>query len=237
LEELEVTGIVLNSMPYKEKDRLVHLFTIEIGNITAILRGVESPKAKLKYASQPFCFAKFDLTKSHDFYIVKNVHLLDSFFDITSDYDVFRYCNSMLEITNSILKPGIISDSLFLTLIKTLQNIVYNSIDFKLAILKFYCDFLEIIGYKLNFESCDNCNMKFVGDVKFDVRTGTFRCNQCSGGENISNRDFMSLKIVCSTGIDRLHTVKLTKEVLDSCLNTITKNVTIRTGHRFKSIE
>jgi hypothetical protein len=60
LEELEVTGIILNSMPYKEKDRLVHIFSVEIGNISAIFRGVESPRAKLKYASQPFCFAKFD---------------------------------------------------------------------------------------------------------------------------------------------------------------------------------
>ena len=75
-----VTGIVLNSIQYKEKDKLIHIFTVELGNITASLKGVVSAKAKLKFAGQPFCFAKFDLTKSHDFFVVKNVELIDNFF-------------------------------------------------------------------------------------------------------------------------------------------------------------
>lgn len=236
MEEIEITGVVLNTIPYKEKDKLIHIFSVELGNITAILKGVSSANAKLKFAGQPFCFGKFDLTKSHDFYLVKSVHLHDTFFDVTKDYDVFTYANSMLEICNHILKPNITSSSLFLLLVKSLQNLTYSEINYKLSALKFYCDFLEIIGYKLNFSSCDNCNMKFMGEIKFDERTGTFRCSNCSGGIKISNQDFMSLKIVCSTQIDRLSTIKLSDEVLDRCLNLIFKNVSNRTGYKFKSI-
>ena len=47
LEDLEVTGIVLSAMPYKEKDKLVYIFTVELGLITGILKGVSAPKAKL----------------------------------------------------------------------------------------------------------------------------------------------------------------------------------------------
>ena len=237
MEELEVTGIVLNSIPYKEKDRLAHIFTVELGNITVVMRGISSPNAKNKFAAQPFCFGKFDLTKSHEFYVLKTAQLMDSFFDITSDYDIFKYCNSMLEICNSIMKPNIISEGLFLLLLKTLQNIVYNGIDYKLSVLKFYCDLLELIGYKLNFNICDNCNMSFIGNIKFDLRSGTFRCVNCSGGNVISNLDFTSLKIICSTPIDRLHTIKVNSEAIDRGLNLVLNNVSIRTSHKFKSIE
>lgn len=236
MEELEVTGIVLGAMPYKEKDKLVHIFTVELGNITVIMRGVSSPNAKNKFATQPFCFGKFDLTKSHDFYVLKTVQLLDSFFDVTSDYDVFRYCNSMLEICNSIMKPNIISEGLFLLLLRTLQNIVYNNIDYKLAVLKFYCNLLDLIGYKLNFEYCDNCNMKFIGNIKFDLRTGTFRCVNCSGGNVVSNLDFMTLKMIYNTPVDRLHTLKINSEALDRALLLILHNVSMRTNFKFKSL-
>ena len=36
MEDIEVTGIVLSSMPYKEKDKLIHIFTIELGKIVVI---------------------------------------------------------------------------------------------------------------------------------------------------------------------------------------------------------
>ena len=90
MDEIIVTGIVLTSMPYKEKDKLIHLFSVELGNITAILKSVSSPKSKLKFAGQPFCLGKFELAKGHDFYVVKGVELIDSFFDISTDYDTCR---------------------------------------------------------------------------------------------------------------------------------------------------
>lgn len=237
MEDIKVTAIVLNAMPYKEKDKLIHLFSVELGNITAVLKGVSSPNAKLKFAGQPFCFATFDLVKSRDFYIIKSADLIDTFFDITSDYDNFMYSNAMLETCSIILKPNIISEGLFLTLIKSLQNIVYNKIDTKLAVLKFFCDTLGIIGYALNFDICDNCGMKFMGDIKFDFASGTFRCFNCSGGIKVSQQEFMLLKIVSSTVIDRLHTIKIKQELLDRLLELVVSDLNFRLNKKLKSLE
>lgn len=235
MEDITVTGIVLNSIKYGEKDKIIHIFSVELGNISATLKGVEAPKSKMKFAGQPFCFARFDLAEGHNFYVVKSVDLVDSFFDISLDYDAFILCNSMLEICNHILKPNILAERLFLSLLKTLQNIVYNKIDAKLAVLKFYCDLLENIGYGLNFEKCDNCGMKFLGDIKFDILSGTFRCTNCSGGIKVEKRDFMTLKIVYGTDIDRLHTLKLDDIVVQNLLTLVMEDVTKQTGFKFKT--
>lgn len=237
MEDITVTGIVLNSIKYGEKDRIIHIFSVELGNITATLKGVESAKSKMKFVGQPFCFAKFDLAMGHSFYVVKSVDLIDSFFDITSDYNTYLLCNSMLELSNHILKPNILAEGLFLSLIKTLQNIVYNNINPHLSVLKFYCDFLDLLGYGLNFDKCDNCGMKFMGDIKFDITSGTFRCSNCSGGIKIEPRDFTSLKIVYGTPIDRLHTIKLPIDIIKNLLRLILDDVSRKSGFRINLLD
>jgi len=236
LEDISVTGIVLTSMPYREKDRLIHIFTLELGNITAILKGVSSPNSKLKFAGQPFCFGKFDLTMSKDFYIVKGVDMIDSFFDVTLDYDVYRYSSSLLEICNLILKPNIISESLFLYLLKTLQNIVYNGVDYKISVVKFYLGVLQTIGYKLNFDVCDNCQMKFMGDIKFDIESGSFRCSTCSNYPIISKQDFISLKIVQDCSLEKLTTIKIKEDCKDRILEMMILDIQNKLNTKLKSI-
>ena len=237
MEDIIVNGIVLSSMPYKEKDRLIQIFTVELGKITGILRGVASPKAKLKFAGQPFCFAKFELSSSKDMYIVKGAELVDTFFDLTLNYDNYILASSMLEICSSILKPNIIAENLFVGLMRTLQNIVYGNINCKLAVVKFYLYVLDVIGYGLNFVNCDNCGMKFIGDIKFNSETGTFRCSACSGGLKIENRIFMNLKIISSTEFERLHTLKVQEDVLTACINLLIKNLSQRLNFKIKSFD
>lgn len=237
MEDINVTGIVLSQMPYRDKDKLIHLFSIELGAITCILRSVSSQKSKLKFAGQPFCFGKFELTKSGEFYLVKGVDLIDSFFEITSDYDRYKYCNLMLEVCKVILKPNILAEGLFLILLKTLQNIVYNEINLENSVIKFLLSVLELIGYRLNFEVCDNCNMKFMGDIKFNIESSTFRCANCSGGVVISKQDFMSLKIVQNCDIDKLKTIKLAKNSQKSILSLLILDLSNILNYKFKSVD
>ena len=237
LEEIEITGIVLNSIRHGEKDRLIKIFSVELGCITGILKGVDGSNAKLKFACQSFCFARFDLVKNGDFYTVKQVDLIDTFFDLTGNYNAYALCSSMLEICGVLLKPGIISENLFLCLIKSLKGVVYSQLDEYLVALKFYLDLLNIIGYKPNFEYCDNCGMKFVGDIKFDYQDGTFRCLNCPGGIKISKKDFMTIKIIYDTKYEKLYTIKIHSDSIKSALHLILHNVCNRLNYNIKSFK
>ena len=214
---------------------LVHIFSLDLGNITAILKCVVNSSAKLKFAGQPFCFGKFDLTKSHEFYVVKTVELIDTFFEITQDYDNYVYASSMLEVCNHLLKPNIIAESLFINLLKTIQNILYKDINIYLAVLKFYIDLLENIGYKLNLTHCDNCGLKFMGDIKFNYETGTFRCSSCSGGAKVEMRDFTTIKIIANADIDNLNTIKINPDFCKSSLKFVIKDLQLRLNFQIKS--
>ena len=235
-ENICVTGIVLSSMPYKDKDRIIHIFSVELGVVSGILKGVMSPNSKMKFASQPFCFGKFDLTKSKDMYIVKGVELIETFFDITNDYDKYKLSSLMLEICKIIMKPNIISESLFISLLKSLQGIVYEETSYKLVVTKFLLRVLDIMGYGLNFETCDNCGLKFMGDIKFDAYSGSFRCYNCSDGQLVSKQDFVNLKIISATDFDRLKTIKVASDSQFRILELLILDLSTRLNVRFKSI-
>lgn len=237
MEEITVTGIVLGAMPYKDKDKIIHIFTIELGVVSGILKGVTSPNSKMKFAGQPFCFGKFELVKSNEFFVVKGVDLIDTFFDITLDYDNYKYCNFLLEVCKIIMKPNIISESLFIVLLKSLQAIVYNQIKLKQVVSKFIVSVLDIIGYGLNFEKCDNCRLKFVGDIKFDEYAGTFRCSSCSDGVVVSKQLFINLKIIHNTDFDKLGSIKISDNCLDSMVDLLISDLSERLNSNFKSLK
>lgn len=223
-------------MPYREKDRLIHIFSVELGNITALLRGVSAPNSKLKYAGQPFCMGKFELAKGHDFYTVKGVELIDTFYDVSLDYDNYRYCSAMLEICNFILKPNIIAEKLFINLVKILNNIIYANVNSKVCLIKFMTDLLEIVGYKLNFDYCDVCGMKFMGAIKWNIDSGTFRCSACAVGEKLENQEFVSLKVISECDIQKLNSIRINENVLDKLIILVLKNIERRLSYKFKSI-
>ena len=93
------------------------------------------------------------------------------------------------------------------------------------------------MGYKLNFDRCDNCGMSIIGDIRFNLETGTFRCKGCSSGEDITKQVFANLKFIDNTDIDRLHTLKINDVTINDILRLIIGNVCRRLNYTFKSFK
>ena len=54
MKELKVKGIVIKAIDYNDSDKLVTIFSAELGLLKAKVRGVKKDKAKLAFAVQPF---------------------------------------------------------------------------------------------------------------------------------------------------------------------------------------
>ena len=55
----KVKAIVIKSLSIRDKDKLVCLYSLELGKIYVSMRGVRSEKAKLKSAKEIFCFGEY----------------------------------------------------------------------------------------------------------------------------------------------------------------------------------
>ena len=61
--EVKVNALVIKAVDYKDNDRILTLYSLEKGKITAGIKGVKKAGAKLKFASEPFCFAEYILAE------------------------------------------------------------------------------------------------------------------------------------------------------------------------------
>lgn len=86
----KIKALVLRAADFKENDKLLLLYCGEYGKITASIRGVKKPGAKLKFAAEPFCFGEFMLSVKDGRYAVTNCTEIESFFSLRGD--VVTYC-------------------------------------------------------------------------------------------------------------------------------------------------
>ncbi len=220
MEELKVTAIVLAQADLKENDKLVTLFTLELGVIKAQLRGVKQAKSKLKFACQPFFVGEYFLIKKNNFYQVKTVNAIESFFDLTSDFDRYLIASIMLETIKLTFKDGMINEGVFLEILKCLNVLCYSQTNEKMILAKYLTNFLKLNGFELNFSTCANCGIKLTNNCHLSLTVGGFVCEVCNDNYDVvlEKNVFSSLKIVSNTDIEKLSTVKLNNNIIIKCL-------------------
>ena len=239
MEAKIIKGIVLSSCDYKEKDKLVELFSVELGKITAILKGCKAPSAKLKFAFQPFCFAEFSVVKSGKFYQITNAYLIDSFFCLTQDLDKYYLANVMLELVSLSVEQEEVNANLFINLANALKYVCYDNINPFLVCLKFCCNLLQTIGYKANFVKCVCCGLAYTHKVFLNLDTGEFSCMSCKNENSIvvPNQTFSCIKIANNTDFNRLNSVKIGSEVARDAINVVCKNLEHRLYKNIRSLK
>ena len=193
--EEKISGIVLGGIAYGENDKILKIFTLEKGLISAKIKGVKKAGAKLKFASEPFCFVEFILRNGRAGYTVINASLIDSFYPVRED--VIKYYSGavVLEFIKRFYQENILSEREFFTVVNALKEIAYGD-DYKGALVRFLVLSLKEIGYALETHGCYACGIERSERLFFDYGLGAFYCLDCFSGEGreINPETFYALK-------------------------------------------
>lgn len=237
MEEHKITGVVLTSIDYKEKDKLVEIFSAELGKITAVLKGCKGANAKLKFAFQPFCLAEFVVVKKGQYYSITNCYLIDSFFDLTKDYQAYSCGISMLEIVRLVVNQEEQEPKLLLLLINSLKAMTYDGYNHLIVLTKFILEVLKMIGYMLNFDTCSVCGGLFRNKVYLNLSTGALVCSSCMTLDSVelSKEEFNILKLINMSVKDNLKNLKFNEGKLKNTLKTLSKDLEFRFNRQLKS--
>lgn len=178
--EVKLNALMLRAVDYKDNDKMLTLYSLEQGLISVGIKGVKKAGAKLKFATQPFCFAEYLLNVNGERATVTGATELESFYnlrlDVTSFYTATVISEYLLKCSSEEK-----NEELFMLAINTLKQINFSSIQ-KLFLL---CDFLikamQIEGYKIQGECCSNCHaLAHLGEFAyFDFEKGALFCEDC----------------------------------------------------------
>ena len=198
--EEKLSGIVLGGVPFGESDKILNVFTLEKGVISARIKGVKKAGAKLKFASEPFCFAEFVFSVKGEMRTVIGASLIDSFYPLRED--VFKYFagGAILEFVKKFYRENIVSEEEFLLTVNALKQLAYGDDDYLVELITFLVKSLRAIGYSLTVSKKCICGCDIEGRTFFDYKTGAFYCEKCSDGvgREINNATLKALLGVMS---------------------------------------
>ncbi len=185
--EIKTDAIVLQTVDYKDNDKLLTLFSPTLGKLTAGIRGVKKPSAKLAFSAQPFCFAEYVLAEKGGRYTVTAAYLHESFFALRLDLNRFYAACAAAEICRAILQENEAYEGLFIGFIECLKSLSLAEEDVAEALISFTLIALRESGYPLDLSYYEECAGDIGEQLWFDFADGKFTAfERCTQGERAS---------------------------------------------------
>lgn len=239
MEQIITQGIVLRASDCGDKDKIVSIYTRDYGRISAILKGVKKLTAKMKFASQPFCYAQFRLVGRPELMTVAGASEIESFFDITQNYNQMVCGSALLEMTECISVLGEANPLLFDSLVKSLKTLVNTDTDPDIVLMRFALGVFKISGYAMNLKTCHNCGKSLNDDmIVYDLDSGEFNCFKCPVPRYIpiSARTLEVMQDISRLEIDKMEDVVLIDNEAKEFRQIVKANFEIRFGYRLRSL-
>lgn len=230
--EEKISGIVINSINYGEKDKILTIFSLEKGTICAKIKGVLKAGAKLKFACEPFCFCEYVIVSKAKHNTVISAFLIDSFYPIRENLYKLYSAYSSIEFVRKFYKEGISDKEMFVLLTNLLKDLAYKNQDVLSNYVRFLLKSLEKVGYALCLDGCKKCGCEDMERTFFEAEEGSFYCQNCAGGIGI---EMDSNTYFYLQGIDRGQNYK--DELLKKPIKLLRYYLEIITGEKFKALD
>lgn len=197
----EVKGLVIRTVNLSDNDKLLTIFTEEYGKITAVANGSRVLKSRYLAAAQLFCYGSYVLYKKGDRYWVREVTLIESFFDLRADLTRTALAAYVCDVADDVVEENAPDKEL----LRLVLNILYATASGQYPLPKIKAAFEMraacILGFMPMLDGCHYCG-KTEGDFFLDIMNGVVLCTECHrNGQGIdvplNTSDIRTSRIIC----------------------------------------
>ncbi|MBD5550962.1 MAG: DNA repair protein RecO [Lachnospiraceae bacterium] len=206
---LQVTGIVLKSIPVGEYDRAVTILTKEKGKISAFARNARKQNNRFMAAVSPFCFGKFKLYAGRNSYTMAEAEIDNYFEELRSNLENIYYGMYFLEVADYYTRENNAEAEMLKLLYQSLRALLHKNLDNRLVRAVYECKAMAVNG-------------EFPG---------------VPGDRELSESAAYTLQFIAVTPVERLYTFTVTESVLLELQEVAAKYREKIWGHSFKSLE
>ncbi|MCD7033062.1 DNA repair protein RecO [Metabacillus sp. GX 13764] len=170
-------GIVIRTNDYGESNKIVTLYTRELGKTGVMARGAKKPSSRLSAVTQPFTYGMFLFQKSSGLGGLQQAETIDSMRAIREDIFLTAYASYISELLDKGTDNNQINPYLFELYYQTLR-LLGEEQDPEILTRIFELKMLAVIGSKPELDGCSICGNK-EGTFHFSIREGGFICHRC----------------------------------------------------------
>ena len=175
-------AIVLGHFEYGEADRILKLFTLEKGKISAIAKGVRKISSRKAGHLEPFTQVNLFLAKGRDLDIITQAEALKPMSGLRADLRRMALASYVVEVLDRFTYEEGPNTGLYRLLTQTLDRLEAHSN--AEAVIRYYeIRFLDLIGYRPELLTCIDCGQEIrEQDQFFSPLGGGVACPTCGRG-------------------------------------------------------
>lgn len=196
---IEVKGLVIRTVNLSENDKLLTLFTEEYGKITAVANGSRTIKSRYLAAAQLFCYGSYMLYQRGDRYWVREVTLIESFFDLRANLSCMSLAAYICDVADDVVEENAPEKALLRLVLNSLYAIAaghYQQAQIKAV---FEMRAAAVLGFCPILDGCHLCE-KEKSEMYLDVMNGILVCSECRESNVmplIIEEDIRTASIIC----------------------------------------
>lgn len=175
----ETEAIVLKTYNFSEADKIIVLLTKAEGKIRAVAKSVRKSTSKLAGSLGLLTHSILQLSghEHRDLFRLTQAQLLTAFPSIKSDLSSLAQASRMTELVDGMTHDRHPVPELF-ALLKNGLTLLEKGLEPGLAAIWFEVRFWQLLGYRLNIESCFLCKQETY-KMTFDLDAGGIVCHNC----------------------------------------------------------
>jgi len=144
---LRVEAVVLRHSDFGEADRLLTLYTRELGKVRGIAKGARKVLSRKAGHLEPFTRVNMLLARGRSFYIVTQAETVDAHLALREDLIAIGYASYVVELLDRFTYDGDENRALYRLLADTLRRL-NRAPDPRLAIRYYEIRLLDYLGYR-----------------------------------------------------------------------------------------
>lgn len=176
---IRTDGIILRRRDFGESDRILVLFTRNLGRISAIAKGSRKPSSKIAGHLELFMRSSFLVSRGRNLHLITQAEVLDSFDNLRSNLQGIGRGSYIIELVDAVTFEEGSNYNLYELLLTTLTAL--DSGDDPAIITHFFeLHLLGLVGFQPEFFICVECGKKITEqDQYISGELGGVVCPSC----------------------------------------------------------
>lgn len=239
-------AINLKSYNLSESDKIIVMYSKDLGLIKGVAKGVKKPKSKLGARMDSLVANKIMLYKGKNLDTICQAEALNTFNKTRQDLDKLVYSSYISEIISIFgVEEDPSSREIYDLFYKALEKIsqAEHKKDIMIAVIKFQLKMMLITGFGLEFDTCLCCREQILNEnMYFSVQMGGVICEECNEDLGVKlklhhkMRDFLQAMTQFDFDYESEYDEKATDKVCEVCFNLLNNYIQSHSNKKFKTL-
>lgn len=238
METIKTKGLIIKSTDYGEANRMIKVFTTDMGIVSAGIYGAHSKKKGMGASSRIFTWGEFLFKQSGRRLYAEEISLREGFFPLSEDIVLLAAAVYFSDLAEAAVGEYNRDEGVLRLLLNTLYAMCYNEIEPDTAKTVFELRLAAEGGYLPVCERCVACGNE-KGGFYFDISRGGVLCESCRRPDSIKVSEAVRAALIYILHAEdkRIFAFKADSSVTEALAHISEKFISEHLERSFKSLD